>query len=165
MLFRSPPGDEEEEETVNVVHSQGNTRMVVLSAKDDNEDDDDMTMTGPEEMKRLESAATQVVDEQTEDMMAQNIVDMATAVAMEMEDKRRTEEWEKMKTEQKKQELMKIQSEADALAREAERSELSIDELTTLRQLEAKLGISQGQSQGPQIPTAGAGQRQALDAY
>ena len=162
------PGDEdkEEEAEVNVVHSEGNTRMVVLNDKEDDDEDFNTTETGPEQMQRLDEAPVDVVDEETEDLMAQNIVDMATAVAMEMEDKRRTEEWEKQREEQKKQELMKIQLEADLLAREAERSELSIDELTTLRQLEAKLGINQGQTQGPQIPSAaGQGQRQALDAY
>ena len=57
------------------------------------------------------------------------------------------------------------------MAREAERSELSLDELTTLRQLEARLGVGGGGghlSQGPtpQIQAqSGASQRQALDAY
>ena len=87
-----------------------------------------------------------------EDVTNKNIVDMATAVAMEMEEKRRNEEWEKQKAELKKAEMLKVQAEADALAREAERSELSIDELTTLRQLEARLGLGQVQSQGPMIP-------------
>ena len=162
------PGDEDNktEETVDVVHTDGNTRMVVHNSKSkDDEDDDDETLAGPEVMKKLEDAPTGSNDDDAEDLMADNIVDMATAVAMEMEDKRRNEEWEKMKAEQKKQELIRIQSEADSLAREAERSELSIDELTTLRQLEARLGINQGQSQGPCIPTAAQGHRQALDAY
>merc|ERR1719312_1846669 len=72
---------------------------------------------------------------------------------------------EKMELENKKKEAQRLQIEADDLAREADRSELSLDELTTLRQLEAKLGVGYGQSQGPCIPSAGQGQRQALDAY
>ena len=63
---------------------------------------------------------------------------MATAVAMEMEEKRRAEEWAKMDAEAKERESMRVQKEADDLQREAERSELSLDELTTLRQLEAR---------------------------
>ena len=35
------------------------------------------------------------------DMAASDLVDMATAVAMEMEEKRRKEEWEKMEAEAK----------------------------------------------------------------
>ena len=46
----------------------------------------------------------------------------------------------------------RVQREADDLQREAERSELSLDELTTLRQLEAKLGHALGQTEGPMIP-------------
>merc|ERR1719415_320301 len=111
-------------------------------------------MTGPEVMERLENVREDIDDEEAEELTNQNIVDMATAVAMEMEDKRRNEEWEKMEAEQKKAEQQRIQSEADALAREAERSELSLDELTTLRQLEARLGLGQTQSQGPCIPSS-----------
>merc|ERR1719282_1307753 len=103
--------------------------MVVHNAKAkdsaDDDDDDDETLAGPDVMKKLEDVPTENIDDDPEDLMEDNIVDMATAVAMEMEDKRRNEEWEKIKTEQKKQELERIQSEADALAREAERSELS----------------------------------------
>ncbi len=73
--------------------------------------------------------------------MEENIVDMATAVAMEMEEKRRAEEWSKMEDEAKKRESVRVQEEADDLQREAERSELSLDELTTLRQLEARFVI------------------------
>ena len=166
--LKAPGEDEDNKTEETVVHTEGNTRMVVHNAKAKDsaaDDDDDETLAGPDVMKKLEDVPTETIDDDTEDLMADNIVDMATAVAMEMEDKRRNEEWEKMKTEQKKQELERIQSEADALAREAERSELSIDELTTLRQLEARLGINQGQSQGPMIPTAAQGHRQALDAY
>ena len=166
--LKAPGEDEDNKTEETVVHTEGNTRMVVHNAKAKDsaaDDDDDETLAGPDVMKKLEDVPTENIDDDTEDLMADNIVDMATAVAMEMEDKRRNEEWEKMKTEQKKQELERIQSEADALAREAERSELSIDELTTLRQLEARLGINQGQSQGPMIPTAAQGHRQALDAY
>ena len=166
--LKAPGEDEDNKTEETVVHTEGNTRMVVHNAKakdSADDDDDDETLAGPDVMKKLEDVPTENIDDDTEDLMADNIVDMATAVAMEMEDKRRNEEWEKMKTEQKKQELERIQSEADALAREAERSELSIDELTTLRQLEARLGINQGQSQGPMIPTAAQGHRQALDAY
>ena len=166
--LKAPGEDEDNKTEETVVHTEGNTRMVVHNAKakdSADDDDDDETLAGPDVMKKLEDVPTETIDDDTEDLMADNIVDMATAVAMEMEDKRRNEEWEKMKTEQKKQELERIQSEADALAREAERSELSIDELTTLRQLEARLGINQGQSQGPMIPTAAQGHRQALDAY
>ena len=105
---------------------------------EDDDDLEDLTIAGPEQMQQLESARDDLDDDDGEDLMEQNIVDMATAVATEMEEKRRNEEWEKMKLEQKKQELVRIQAEADSLAREAERSELSIDELTTLRQLEAR---------------------------
>lgn len=49
-------------------------------------------------------------------------------------------------------ESLRLQREADDLQREAERSELSLDELTTLRQLEAKLGHALGQTEGPMIP-------------
>ena len=73
-----------------------------------------------------------------------------------MEDCDETEEKRRKDDEMfKKQELVRIQSESDALAKEADRSELDIDELTTLRQLEAKLGLNKGQSQGPMIPSAG----------
>jgi hypothetical protein len=58
------------------------------------------------------------------------------------------------------------------LQREAEKSELSLDELTTLRQLEARLGHAlASQSEGPMIPQLAAdsggdyNQRQILDAY
>jgi hypothetical protein len=42
------------------------------------------------------------------------------------------------------QERRRLQKEAEDLQREAEKSELSLDELTTLRQLEAKLGHALG---------------------
>ena len=163
-----PPGEDEreEEQPMTVVHSEGDTRVVVHHAGDG--DGDDGGLTGPKEMAKLPGGANGREDESMEDseMVTQNVVDMATAVAMEMEDKRRNEEWEKMKVEQKKVEQQRIQSEADALAKEAERSELSLDELTTLRQLEARLGLGQTQSQGPCIPSSATqGHRQALDAY
>lgn len=170
------PGDDEEEniqepEKGKIVHTEGNTRVVVLKAKS-NDDDDDLEdlpkVTGPEVMEKLDDDMQKEYDdgENDEDVTNKNIVDMATAVALKMEEKRRNEEWEKQTAEIKKAEMRKVQAEADALAREAERSELSIDELTTLRQLEAKLGLGQGQSQGPMIPAAAAqGHRQALDAY
>ncbi len=41
-------------------------------------------------------------------------------------------------------ERRRLQKEAEDLQREAEKSELSLDELTTLRQLEAKLGHALG---------------------
>ena len=133
---------------------------MVLKAKDKEEDDDDLEdlpkVTGPEVMEKLDMDMRHDDDDDEEDdgedVTNKNIVDMATAVAMEMEEKRRNEEWEKQKAELKKAEMLKVQAEADALAREAERSELSIDELTTLRQLEARLGLGQVQSQGPMIP-------------
>ena len=76
-----------------------------------------------------------------------------------------------MQAEEKKREAERVQQEADSLAREAERLELSLDKLTTLRQLEARLGVGGGGghlSAGPtpQIQAhGGATQRQALDAY
>ena len=169
------PGDVEKEklevEEKDIVHSQGNTRMVVhqLNKDNDNDDDDDLPL-GPDFMQKLEDRERGDVPEDNqeddeEDMSEQNIVDMATAVAVEMEEKRRNEEWEKQKEELKKQEEAKDQAEADALAREAERSELSIDELTTLRALEARLGLKKGQKPGPMTPISGQNQRQALDAY
>lgn len=83
--------------------------------------------TGPSEMKTLADKRSN--DEMESDLVEENIVDMATAVALEME--------------------------AEDLQREAERSELSLDELTTLRQLEAKLGHALGQTEGPMIPEVG----------
>merc|ERR1719495_475255 len=85
-------------------------------------------------------------------MVNEDVVNMAMAVALEMEGKRRSEEWEKLEVENKKKEAQRLQAEADDLAREADRSELSLDELTTLRQLEVRLGVGHGQSQGPCIP-------------
>merc|ERR1719270_1672497 len=117
--LKAPGEDEDNKTEETVVHTEGNTRMVVHNAKAKDsaaDDDDDETLAGPDVMKKLEDVPTETIDDDTEDLMADNIVDMATAVAMEMEDKRRNEEWEKMKTEQKKQELERIQSEADALA-------------------------------------------------
>merc|ERR1719361_2493321 len=92
------------------------------------------------------------------------------AVALEMEEKRRRKEWEEIKEAKRVKEAKRLQKEADELAKEAERSDLSLDELTTLRQLEAKLGVGFGQSTGPQLPTINPNQgqqqhRQALDAY
>ena len=84
-----------------------------------------------------------------QDEIDENVVTMEDCD--ETEEKRRKDDYEMLK----KQELVRIQSESDALAKEAERSELDVDELTTLRQLEAKLGLNKGQSQGPMIPSAG----------
>merc|ERR1719193_2152182 len=116
-------------------------------------------------MRTLEVEQEGSIEEQPEDMVSEDVVNMAMAVALEMEEKRRAEEWEKMELENKKKEAQRLQTEADDLAREADRSELSLDELTTLRQLEAKLGVGYGQSQGPCIPVAAQGQRAVLDAY
>merc|ERR1719193_2543700 len=116
-------------------------------------------------MRTLEVEQEGSNEEQPEDMVSEDVVNMAMAVALEMEEKRRAEEWEKMELENKKKEAQRLQTEADDLAREADRSELSLDELTTLRQLEAKLGVGYGQSQGPCIPVAAQGQRAVLDAY
>merc|ERR1719206_1082284 len=92
------------------------------------------------------------------------------AVALEMEEKRRRKEWEEIKEAKRMKDARRLQKEADELAKEAERSDLSLDELTTLRQLEAKLGVGFGQSTGPQLPSINPNQgqqqhRQALDAY
>merc|ERR1719206_203594 len=92
------------------------------------------------------------------------------AVALEMEEKRRRKEWEEIKEAKRMKDARRLQKEADELAKEAERSDLSLDELTTLRQLEAKLGVGLGQSTGPQLPSINPNQsqqqhRHALDAY
>ena len=54
--------------------------------------------------------------------------------------------------DEKKKESRRLQKEADGLAKEAERSELSLHELTTLRQLEARLGVGMSQTVGPMMP-------------
>lgn len=59
-----------------------------------------------------------------------------------------------MEQEHKRKAAERLQQEADELAREAERSELSLDELTTLRQLEARMGATFGQTEGPMIQPA-----------
>jgi len=105
------PGDEEKEklevDEKDIVHSQGNTRMVVHQLnKDNDKDDDDDLPLGPDFMQRLEDRERKdnpedQLENDEEDMSEQNIVDMATAVAVEMEEKRRNEEWEKQKEELK----------------------------------------------------------------
>ena len=166
-----PPGEEDTvEEGVQVAHTSGNTRIVVL-----NQGEEEGGEQGPE-LKKAEGIVPEEGEEQcdeqedTADMVDQNVVDMAMAVALEMEEKRRRKEWAEIKEGQKKKEAEKLQKEADELAKEAERSDLSLDELTTLRQLEAKLGVGFGQSRGPVLPGVNPrhGQQQhraALDAY
>jgi len=158
-----PPGEEDSVtgDSVSVVHMDGNTRVVVHHTGEEGEEAE----KGPGEMRPLEGEQEGTNEEQPEDMVSEDVVNMAMAVALEMEEKRRAEEWEKMELENKKKEAQRLQIEADDLAREADRSELSLDELTTLRQLEAKLGVGYGQSQGPCIPVAAQGQRAVLDAY
>ena len=158
-----PPGEEDSVtgDSVSVVHMDGNTRVVVHHTGEEGEEAE----KGPGEMRHLEGEQEGTNEEQPEDMVSEDVVNMAMAVALEMEEKRRAEEWEKMELENKKKEAQRLQIEADDLAREADRSELSLDELTTLRQLEAKLGVGYGQSQGPCIPVAAQGQRAVLDAY
>lgn len=157
------PGEEDEpEDNMEVTNLEGNTRTVVYG-----EGEEQAGEQGPSQMKELPKGDLSNVNIDG-DMAASDLVDMATAVAMEMEEKRRKEEWEKMEAEAKAKESTRIQREADDLSREAERSELSLDELTTLRQLEAKLGHQLGQSEGPMIPELSEGdynQRQILDAY
>ena len=122
-----------------------------------NEGEEQAGEQGPTMMKEL-PAGQQASTEQEADLVEENIVDMATAVATEMEEKRRREEWDKMEVEALKKKAIKIQKEADDLQQEAERSELSLDELTTLRQLEARLGHSLGQqTEGPMIGAADGG--------
>ena len=86
-----------------------------------------------ESFDSFEGASDPTNQQQVENMDVTNVAD----------DKRMNEEWQKMEAEKKKQELVQIQGEADTLAHEAKRSELSIDELTTLRQLEADLTYQQ----------------------
>ena len=161
-----PPGEEDEVETedkISVVHSEGNTRMVVHHGGEEQS-----LVQGPGSMKPLQQAETSTDPlDTTEDrlLVSKNVVDMATAVALEMEEKRRKEEWEKQRQDLKHKEEQKLQQEADDLAREAERSELSLDELTTLRQLEARLGIGFGQATGPVQGPAAVHHREALNAY
>ena len=104
----------------------------------DNKSSDKVSERTVISQEETESAVNALLGESAEELTNHNIVDMATAVAMEMEDRRRNEEWE-------------IQGEADALAREAERRELSIDELTALQQLEGKLGISEDPTYQQQV--------------
>ena len=155
-----PPGEEDRVvgDSVSVVHSKGNTRGVHHHKGEEGE-------RGPGEMRPLEDKQDGSGDEPTEEMVSEDVVNIAMAVALDMEEKRRSEEWEKMDVENKKKEAQRLQPEADDLAREADRRELSLDELTSLRQLEAKLGVGYGQSQGPCIPVAAQGQRAVLDAY
>jgi len=158
-----PPGEEDSVvgEMVSVVHTEGDTRVVVHHGGEVGQGEE----KGPEVMRPLGNKLDGRIEDETEDMVSEDVVDMAMAVALDMEEKRRAEEWEKMEIENKKKEAVRLQAEADDLAREADRSELSLDELTTLRQLEAKLGVGYGQSQGPCIPVAAQGQRAVLDAY
>jgi len=158
-----PPGEEDSVvgDSVSVVHSEGNTRVVLHHTGEEGQEGE----MGPGEMRPLGEEQEGSTDEQPEDIVNEDVVNMAMAVALEMEEKRRAEEWEKMELDNKKKEAQRLQVEADDLAREADRSELSLDELTTLRQLEAKLGVGYGQSQGPCIPVAAQGQRAVLDAY
>jgi len=158
------PGEEDEpEDNVKVTHAEGDSRTIVYG-----EGEEQTGEEGPTAMKDLPKGDLSNVNVDG-DLMAADLVDMATSVAMEMEEKRRQEEYEKMMAEAKEKESNRLMREADDLSREAERSELSLDELTTLRQLEAKLGHQLGQqSEGPMIPELGEGdynQRQILDAY
>merc|ERR1719341_1519012 len=163
-----PPGEEDEvPEEVQVAHESGNTRVVVLNAGEEIEG----SMETPElRSGKMHETATDGEEYETGDMVSENVTNMAMAVALEMEEKRRRKEWEEIKEAKRVKEAKRLQKEADELAKEAERSDLSLDELTTLRQLEAKLGVGFGQSTGPQLPTINPNQgqqqhRQALDAY
>merc|ERR1719341_1930694 len=163
-----PPGEEDEvPEEVQVAHESGNTRVVVLNAGEEIEG----SMETPElRSGKMHEAAAGGEEYETGDMVSENVTNMAMAVALEMEEKRRRKEWEEIKEAKRVKEAKRLQKEADELAKEAERSDLSLDELTTLRQLEAKLGVGFGQSTGPQLPTINPNQgqqqhRQALDAY
>ena len=160
-----PPGEEDTED-VEVAHSSGNTRIVVLNPGElqEGERGPELRGLGP----RVQ--ADEVEEEDTADMVDENVVDMAMAVALEMEERRMKKEREAAAEEKRLQDGKRLQKEAEELAKEAERSELSIDELTTLRQLEAKLGVGFGQSRGPQLPAVNPHQgqqqhRAALDAY
>jgi hypothetical protein len=164
-----PPGEEDSvPEDAVVAHSSGNTRVVVLEAGERQEGG-----LGPQLRDRVPAGRAKEVEaaeDDTTDMVDENVVDMAMAVALEMEEKRRKGEMADKAEENRKKEAVKMQKEAEELAREAERSDLSLDELTTLRQLEAKLGVGYGQSRGPVLPPANPalGQRQqraSLDAY
>ena len=153
--------------TSQVAHESGNTRVVVLNAGEEIEG----SMETPElRSGKMHEAAAGGEEYETGDMVSENVTNMAMAVALEMEEKRRRKEWEEIKEAKRVKEAKRLQKEADELAKEAERSDLSLDELTTLRQLEAKLGVGFGQSTGPQLPTINPNQgqqqhRQALDAY
>ena len=92
-------------------------------------------------------------EEQTKELVSED-VNVAMTVALEIKEKRRAEEWEKMEIENK-EEVVRLQTESDDLLSEMDRVELSLEELATLRQLEAKFGLGHGQSQG---------QRGVLDA-
>ena len=165
-----PPGEEDEvPEEVQVAHESGNTRVVVL-----NPGEEVAASAETPELRRgeMRAAGADGGGEEYEkgDMVSSNVVNMAMAVALEMEEKRRRKEWEEIKEAKRMKEAKRLQKEADELAKEAERSDLSLDELTTLRQLEAKLGVGFGQSTGPQLPSINPNQgqqqhRQALDAY
>ena len=158
-----PPGEEDTvAEDVEVAHRSGNTRIVVLNPGELQEGE-----RGPE-LRGLGPRVQEVdegEEEDTADMVDENVVDMAMAVALEMEERRMKKEREVAAEEKRLQDGKRLQQEAEELAKEAERSELSIDELTTLRQLEAKLGVGFGQSRGPQLPTVNPqqGQQQHRD--
>ena len=92
-------------------------------------------------------------EEQTKELVSED-VNVAMTVALEIKEKGRAEEREKMEIENK-EEVLRLQTEADDLLSDVDRSDLSLEELATLRQLEAKLGSGHGQSQG---------QRAVLDA-
>merc|ERR1712025_476948 len=98
-----PPEEEDEVETnMEMRHVGGDTRMVTLKSGEE-----EGTSKGPEEMKPLPEGETptkvpnnevkEIFDNaEREDMVNENVVDMATAVAIEMEEKRRNKEWERM---------------------------------------------------------------------
>lgn len=165
-----PPGEEDDlDADMEVSHEEGDTRMVVVGEGNDKDGKE-----GPKDMPSMTSQG-QTQGMFADDVVEENVVDMAMAVALEMEEKRRKEEIEKLEDEVKVKAAEQLQKEADELAREAERSELSLDELTTLRQLEAKIGVGFGTStEGPMIHSAAMAegiekgqydQRAVLDSY
>lgn len=138
-----PPGqDSMMGESVLVVYTEGGSRVGMYNGGEDGEVDD----IRPGEMR---------LHGDRREGRSENVVTMAVALKME---KKRTEKWGKMEVDNKKREARKLQVEAYDLARGLDRSKLSLDELTTLRQLEVRLWVGYGQS-----PVTGLGQRMVLD--
>ena len=103
-----PPGEEDSVvgDSVSVVHSEGNTRVVLHHTGEEGQEGE----MGPGEMRPLGEEQEGSTDEQPEDIVNEDVVNMAMAVALEMEEKRRAEEWEKMELDNKEERSSKVTS-------------------------------------------------------